>query len=117
MNSIRRLIAAMLCCAVLPLAGCATNPDGSVNWSLTGKNVVAGANSVAAAAVQIGKDAVVIDCNDANLAYVIAKDANAQSRVQTFLAINAQIVKDACPALLPAGQIIVQTGASVAAPS
>ena len=62
---------------------------------------------------QIGTDIVTFDCANADLIYVIAKDAGASSRVQTALAKNDQIAKDACPAITGTPSIVVQTGAVV----
>jgi hypothetical protein len=59
---------------------------------------------------QVGQDIVTFDCANANLIYVIAKDANASARVQATLAKNAQIAKDACPLLTGNPAIVVQTG-------
>jgi antitoxin component HigA of HigAB toxin-antitoxin module len=75
--------------------------------------------AVATASVlkQIGQDIVTFDCANADLIYVIAKDAGASSRVQNVLAANRQIAIDACPALNATAKIIVQTGATVAAPA
>ena len=58
---------------------------------------------------QIGTDIVAIDCASAALISVVAKDANAAARVQATLAKNAQIARDACPALTgsPAVQVVV----------
>lgn len=92
--------------ALAALAGCATNPDGSINWNQTNTNVA----TVTTAAKAIGQDIVQFDCSNAGLIYVTAKDANAQARVQAALAKNAQIAKDACPSLTGNASVVVQTG-------
>lgn len=83
--------------------------------SLSGCLTTAQVNAYTAALVatgnvlkQIGADVVAIDCASASLISVVAKDANAAARVQAALAKNAQIAKDACPALTgaPAVQVI-----------
>lgn len=58
---------------------------------------------------RIGQDIVTIDCQNAALIQVIAKDAGAAARVQNILNANAQIAKDACPSLTgsPAVQVTV----------
>jgi hypothetical protein len=66
---------------------------------------------------QVGVDIVTFDCANADLIYVIAKDANASARVQATLAKNAQIAKDACPAITGNPPVVVQTGAVIPAKS
>lgn len=94
---------------VSSLAGCATNPNGTINWAQTNTNVA----TATAAVKAVGQDIVTFDCSNAALIYVIAKDANAQVRVQAALAKNAQIAKDACPALGVTPSVVVQTGTVV----
>jgi hypothetical protein len=73
----------------------------------------AAVNATATLAKQVGADIVTFNCANADLIYVIAKDANASARVQATLAKNSQIAKDACPALTGNASIIVQTGSVV----
>lgn len=100
-------------CAALSLVGCARNQDGSINWTQTTQNYVAGANATAGVLKQIGNDIVTFDCANADLLYVIAKDAGAASRVQSALGKNAQIAKDTCPAMDRTAKIVVQSGTVV----
>ncbi len=109
----KRIALATIACLFLAAAGCARNPDGTINWGKTNANVLT-------VAATIGKDAVIIDCNDANLFYVLANDVNASTRVKNALAINSKVVTDACPLALAAlnagtGKIVVQTGSVVPA--
>ena len=57
---------------------------------------------------QVGQDVVAVDCGAAALISVVAMDVNAAARVQAALAKNAQIARDACPALTgsPAVQVV-----------
>ena len=81
------------------LTGCSTS-----QLTLYGQDLVA----TGAILKQIGTDVVAIDCASAALISVVAKDANAAARVQATLAKNAQIARDACPALTgsPAVQVV-----------
>ena len=87
--------------ACLALAGC----------DLSGYTAAVTATTTFVKAV--GTDIVTFDCGNASLIYVIAKDANASARVQATLSKNAQIAKDACPALTGNPAVVVQTGALV----
>ncbi len=61
----------------------------------------------------IGKDIVAFDCANADLIYVIAKDAGAKGRVVDALDRNRSIAADACPALTGSPAIVVQVGSVV----
>ena len=89
----------------LALAGCSTAQLAA--WT-------GAANATLAVVKQVGTDIVQFDCANADLIYVIAKDANASARVQATLSKNAQIAHDACPAMLGTAAVVVQTGAVVA---
>lgn len=92
---------AILVFAPLTLAGCTAAQIASYTGA---------ANATLAVVKQIGVDVVTFDCANAGLIYVIAKDANASARVQATLAKNAQIAKDACPAMLGNASVVVQAG-------
>ena len=97
----------------LSLAGCATNPDGTVNWSTSVTQYTQAAQATAAAAKQIGQDLVQVDCSAANIVYVIAQSVAAQSRVTAALKTNSDLAQKLCPLLTGNPAIVVQTGSVV----
>lgn len=91
----------LLLAALLPVAACSPSQLTSYTAAL---------NATGNVLKQVGADLVAIDCQSANLISVVAKDANAAARVQAALAKNAQIAKDACPALTGAPAVQVVAG-------
>lgn len=92
------------------LAACATNPDGTINWTQSTTNYANALNATTNVVKAIGQDIVAIDCKYGALVEVIAKDAGAAQRVQNALAKNTKVINDACPMLVGSPPVQVVAG-------